>query len=50
MKALLAISALAVGNFLYQLLLDQPNWLEALDRSFFQAIAIGLYVWIWEGK
>lgn len=43
MNPILFILALTVGNLAYQLLTDQ-SWTIALERSFFQAVAVGLYV------
>jgi hypothetical protein len=34
---------LTVGNFAYQLFLAEPNFLVALERSYFQALAIFFY-------
>ena len=47
MKAIFAILALAVGNFLYQLIQAEPNWFVAVERSWFQAWAVGFYALIW---
>lgn len=41
--AILLMFGLSLGNFLYQwIFADVPNWRGAFDRSFFQAIAVGL--------
>lgn len=38
--------ALAVGNFVYQMPLADPNWAQAAERSFFQSIAMfALLAW-----
>jgi hypothetical protein len=42
MKALFLLSGLVAGNFLYQYTGD-ANYLAALERSYFQAVAILLY-------
>ena len=34
---------LTVGNFAYQLFLAEPDFFVALERSYFQALAIFLY-------
>lgn len=40
-KTLIIVAAgLATGNTLYQLLLDIPQWNVALDRTWFQFIAL----------
>lgn len=51
MNALLAIGALSAGNFIYQMFfVADPNWIVAFERSFFQAMAILLYVLFWGKK
>ncbi len=36
----LLIIALIIGNFLYQFISKERNWVRAYDRSFFQLIAV----------
>jgi len=45
-KTLVIISAgLAAGNIFYQLLFDIPQWGVALERTYFQWLAIaGVYI------
>ena len=38
------LGGLATGNFLYQSFLDDPNWLLAAEHSFFQFLAILIFV------
>ena len=38
------IIGLTLGNFAYQLFTAEPNMAVALERSFFQATAIGVYI------
>jgi hypothetical protein len=40
--ALNVVAGLCVGNFLWQMLSFSYDWQRAFDRSYFQAIAIGL--------
>jgi len=48
-SALTAI-ALTSGNFIYQLSNTVPNWHEAMERSWFQAMAL-FVAWIcWRDK
>lgn len=45
MKALTVILALTIGNFLYQYFFAAPpNYAVAFERSFFQAVAIAIFV------
>ena len=44
-SALVLMGAFAVGNHLYQAAQAVANWEGAVDRSFFQAMAI-LAVWV----
>jgi len=37
--------ALLASNFLYQALLADPNYIVALERTYFQGSAILLYWW-----
>ena len=42
--SILVISVgLTAGNFFYQSVLAEPNWMAAAERSFFQFFAILLY-------
>lgn len=41
--------ALGMGNFSYQII-TKRDWSTALERSFFQAIAIMLYLWVIRGE
>ena len=34
---------MGIGNFLYAQFADNQNWGRAIERTFFQAIAIGVY-------
>lgn len=40
MKVFPFISGLAASNFLFRCIQDNPNWHDAWERSFFQAIAV----------
>lgn len=41
---------LAASNFFYQAVFaSPPNWGEAAERSFFQAVAVAIYAW-WQGR
>ena len=43
------IVVMALANFVYQALFaDQPNWVTAADRSFFQTNALLLAWWMWK--
>lgn len=42
-KALLLWAGLSVGNFLYQAI-TKKNWSRAAEISFFQAVALGMFV------
>lgn len=44
MNALYAIVGLTAGNFIYQWLFVEFDWMAATERSFFQAMAILFYV------
>lgn len=44
MNALYAIVGLTAGNFIYQWFFENPDWMTATERSFFQATAILFYV------
>lgn len=33
---------LSFGNFVYQFLLSTPSWETALERSFFQVVAVAI--------
>lgn len=46
MKAISTTLALSAGNFIFQQFQTDPNWHAAWERSFFQAIAIAVYVFI----
>lgn len=48
MGALICISALGAGNFIYQAVFQDPNWSVALGVSIHQAVAIGVYVLFWQ--
>jgi len=39
--------ALAVGNFVYQMLRADPNWAQAVERSLFQFVAM-FALWAWK--
>ena len=41
---MLVIVGLAIGNFIYQMFMAEPNYFVALERSFFQAIAVVAYI------
>lgn len=41
---------LTVGNFVFQFLASEPNWMVALDRSFFQFLAIMVFMWLVDRK
>jgi hypothetical protein len=44
-RALPLIIGLTLGNLFYQAVLaNEPNWFLAIDRSFFQIIAIAAYI------
>jgi hypothetical protein len=45
-KALSVIVAVSIGNFLYEALIRRNDWGSAFKVSYFQAIAIGIYVYI----
>lgn len=45
MKTISMIAALAIGNFVYCWAFGKPFDI-AIERSFFQAVAISLYAWI----
>lgn len=49
---LLVITSLVVSNFLFQYFRDVPNYLVAMDRSFFQSVAwaITMYVTVYISK
>ena len=38
------IIALIAGNFFYQLIQADPNWVTAIERSYFQTTAILFYM------
>lgn len=38
------VIGLTGGHFVYQMLLSEPNFLVATERSFFQAVAIVCFV------
>lgn len=38
---------LTIGNFIYLLFCKKKDWLEASKLSFFQAVAIGLFIYIY---
>lgn len=48
MGALICISLLGVGNFAHQAMQQDPSWLLAAEHSFFQAVAVGVYVLLWQ--
>lgn len=37
------LTGLILGNIIFQLSQTDPNWLQCSERSFFEAVAIGLY-------
>jgi hypothetical protein len=41
---MMAVLGLIAGNFIYQLLLDTPNYMVAAERSFFMVGAVAVYV------
>lgn len=44
MRTLFIIVALVASNFVYQWIFrDQPDWSIAIDRSYFQAVAVYIY-------
>ncbi len=47
MKALSCILALIIANFLYQWWQPEPAWIVALERSYFQTLAIAVYAYLW---
>lgn len=46
MKAIILVIGLASANFLTQLITGKRDWLAAADRTFFQAVAIGAYLYL----
>tara|TARA_R110000822_G_scaffold84867_3_gene199051 strand:- start:29542 stop:29703 length:162 start_codon:yes stop_codon:yes gene_type:complete len=46
MEKFIIIVMLLVGNFAYQLMAEHPDWETAFERSYFQAIAIALIIWL----
>lgn len=44
MSALVITSILTLGNFIYQALQKNPSWDVAIERSYFQAVAIAFYL------
>lgn len=34
------------GNFVYPLFAKDPNWFVAIERAFFQAIAMVFVIWV----
>lgn len=49
MNAVIIALSLAAGNFVYQMLFGGPDWAVAIERSFFQILAIGTYVLVSNG-
>lgn len=49
MRAVFAVISLALSNYIYQWMQVDPNWDQALDRSFFQLVGIWIYVMVWKG-
>lgn len=43
--ALFLIVGLVVGNFFYQLMQESPNWISAVERSFFNMNGV-LAAWL----
>ena len=43
MKTLVVLFALALSNFGYQLVAQDPNWLSAFERTWFQGTALLVY-------
>lgn len=41
---MLVVVGMAAGNFIYQMLAAEPNFFVALERSFFQAVAVLAYI------
>lgn len=41
-----AMGALGVGNFLYQMIQWEPDFGVAIERTFFQSVAIGVFVFL----
>ena len=35
-----------VGNFIHPLFAKDPNWFVAIERTFFQAIAMAFIIWV----
>lgn len=48
LMVLYVITPLAVGNFLYQALDGEGLWLLALERTYFQLLAVALARVIWK--
>jgi hypothetical protein len=44
LKAIVVILSLTAGNFAFQSFLEHPNWAKALERSYFQSIAVICFV------
>lgn len=49
LHAFLISIGLGMGHFLYQIITER-NWSTALERSFLQATAIMLYLWVIRGE
>ncbi len=47
MKALAFILVLVIANFFYQWWQLEPAWMVALERSYFQTLAIAVYAYLW---
>lgn len=46
MSAYVLVLVLAIGNFSFQWLFGDSDWLTAAERTYFQAFAIAAYVFL----
>lgn len=42
--AITALVGLTAGNFLWEAMAPEKKWIRAAERSFFQAVALGVYL------